>query len=782
MVEDTDSEGGLPVDLSFNHLSPLRCSRSTSFDPDDNPAASKTRRVTVEDVADEDEGNSIVNRRYFEQCPDASWTLREGQTKFEQYQQDKEDEGEDEWAPFCDKEEWELAEWLIRSLGQTCTDEFLKLPITQNRTQPSFHNSRSFLQKVDELPHGPAWSCKKVSIQGNRTDENGRLLHDDVELWTWDPVECIRDLIGNPLFKEHMVYAPTRAYTDHEGLHRVIDDMWTADWWCDKQKQLPKGATIAPVILASDKTCLLQFQGDKSAETSVRATVLIGYLPAGKLSCFTSDSRSLASYRLFHHCMSLLLQPLIAAGRDGVEMVCADSMVCQIYPILAAYVADFPEQCLVACCKENCCPKCLVAADERGDPLSSPMRDPQEAKKGQHPTEFEDFGLRTIYSPFWANLLHTDIFLAFTPDLLHQLHKGVFKDHLVKWCLEIIGEAEMDAHFKAIPDFSGLWHFKKGISAVKQWTGTRVLVVAQAILKFSYFAQLRTHTSNTLQFLENALAVFHANKDILHELEVHEHFNIPKLHQLSHYVQSILLYGTTDSFNTELPECLHIDFAKEAYWASNKRDYKEQMALWLQHQEAVFLHSSYLEWLSVQSQSATIAGHADHNHNIDSGSDSEMEDLQFESHAAPAKAPPVIGQCVLHVLANAPAHPRTSVQQLITAHGAVSFLPALKLFLHKHMPKNRIVPGPQDHFDIFQQVVIVTLPDPQVGESPRRWCIRATPEVSPGPGRKPGFPAKFDMALINNGARTTNLQTLDALAYVEWFTPFREPDPFSGLL
>ncbi|KAG2047657.1 hypothetical protein BDR06DRAFT_985097 [Suillus hirtellus] len=614
---------------------------------------------------------------------------------------------------FVTRKEWELVEWLIKSLRQTHTNKFLKLPI---------------------LPHGPAWSCKKVSIQGNWTNENGQLLHKYIELWTWDPVECIRDLI---------------AYTDHEGIHHVIDDMWMADWWCNKQKQLPKGATIAPIILTSDKTCLSQFRGDKSM------------WPV---------------YRLFHHCMSLLLQPLIAAGQESVEMVCADLMVCQIYPILAAYVADFPEQCLVACCKENCCPKCLVVVDERGDPLSSLMQDPQlikeileKRKKGQHPTEFEDFGLCTVYSPFWANLPCTDIFLAFTPDLLHQLHRASSK---ITW------STEMDAHFKAIPDFPGLWHFKKGISAVKQWTGTehkqmqcifigllagtvpsQVLVVAQAILEFSYFAQLQTHTSDTLQFLENTLVVFHANKDILHELEVCEHLNIPKLHQLLHYVQSISLYGTTDGFNTKLLEHLHIDFIKEAYWASNKQDYEKQMALWLQCQEAVFLHSSYLKWLSVQSQSATIASHADHDHDIDSGSDSEMEDLQFESCAAPTKAPPVIGQCVLHVLANAPAHPWTSIQQLITTHNA-------------YMPKNCIVPGPQDHFDIFQQVIIVALPDPQV----------ATPEVSPGPGQKPGSPAKFDMALINNGAQTTNLQTLDALAYIEWFTPFRGPDPFSGLL
>ena len=100
-----------------------------------------------------------------------------------------------------------------------------------------------------------------------------------------------------------------------------------------------------------------------------------------------------------------------------------------------------------------------------------------------------------------------------------------------------------------------------------------------------------------LNSLESCLNTFHRHKEIVIELEICEHFNIPKLHLLLHYINCICSLGSADGYNMKSPECLHINFVKEAYCVSNKRDYVEKMVIWLQRHEAMWLQESYLIWV-----------------------------------------------------------------------------------------------------------------------------------------------------------------------------------------
>ncbi|KAF8269647.1 hypothetical protein EI94DRAFT_1897314, partial [Lactarius quietus] len=104
-----------------------------------------------------------------------------------------------------------------------------------------------------------------------------------------------------------------------------------------------------------------------------------------------------------------------------------------------------------------------------------------------------------------------------------------------------------------------------------------LLMAVCALLDFIYLAQFPAHTSTSLMHLEDSLTQFHKNKDIFVNLGICDNFNVPKIHSLLHYSPSICLFGTTDNYNTEQTEHLHIDYMKHAFAATNKKDVKSQM-------------------------------------------------------------------------------------------------------------------------------------------------------------------------------------------------------------
>jgi hypothetical protein len=154
-----------------------------------------------------------------------------------------------------------------------------------------------------------------------------------------------------------------------------------------------------------------------------------------------------------------MLEPLVNAGKKGVEMVCSDGYIQKVYPILAAYVADHPEQHLVCCTTDKRCPKGLTKYTELGSPLPCNLRTPKatlyaidKAAQGHLTADFTNQGLRCI-NPFWRTLPHCIIFECIMPDLLHQLHKGVFGEHVATWVRKCIsgGKAKVDRRYKAVP-------------------------------------------------------------------------------------------------------------------------------------------------------------------------------------------------------------------------------------------------------------------------------------------------------------------------------------------
>ncbi|KAG1814167.1 hypothetical protein DFJ58DRAFT_740000 [Suillus subalutaceus] len=56
------------------------------------------------------------------------------------------------------------------------------------------------------------------------------------------------------------------------------------------------------------------------------------------------------------------------------------------------------------------------------------------------------------------------------------------------------------------------------------------------------------------------------------------------------------MLGTTDNYNTEYTERLHIDYAKDAYRATNHKDEFVQMMRWLERKEKILRHDKYVNW------------------------------------------------------------------------------------------------------------------------------------------------------------------------------------------
>lgn len=415
--------------------------------------------------------------------------------------------------------------------------------------------------------------------------------------------------------------------------------------------------------------------------------------------------------------MSHILSPLKAAGINGIQAVDGKGFSRRGHPILSVYVGDYPEQILVSGAYTGDCARCDCPNSELGEfPCVHAARNLghiYDALKHlgdpDYPKICREARIKPIQHPFWEHLPYVDIFQSITPDILHQLHQGVIK-HLLEWVAAACGPSVIDARVCRMPPNHSIHLFKKGITSLSRVSGTEhrqmssfllgVLIDVQlpdgvssrpliratrALLDFLYLAQYPVHTDATLNSLDQSLAEFHANKHVFQTLEIRNNFNLPKLHFLVHYVRSIKLFGTTDNYNTESTERLHIDYAKDAYRATNHKDEFGQMTKWLERQEKMMHHANYAAWKEGQIQHDTVPPGP-----VATASSAVSSLL---ASRATWEAPDMT--CALHVkMTQHPTLKSVPLETIISldGYGASSFVPALCRFIAQFQKPSR-TPG-----------------------------------------------------------------------------------------
>ena len=535
------------------------------------------------------------------------------------------------------------------------------------------------------------------------------------------------------------------------------------------------GATIIPLIISTDKTQVTMFR-NKSAypvyltlgnipkairrKPSMRAQILLAYLPTTKLEHITNKAaRRRAVTNLFHSCMDRVFAPLETAGVEGIIMSTGDGVKYRCHPIVAAYAADYQDQYLVAGTKSGECPKCDVPPDHLGcNDITLHPRDLKKARAAlaladDNPTLFVracvEAGIKPIYRPFWLRLPFLNIYRAITPDILHQILQGILR-HLISWLKAIFGPNELDLRCKCLPPNHNIRLFLNGITGLSKVTGkehdemarillglivdlrlpnnqnpVRLIRAVRALLDFLYLAQYPVHTNETLRALDDALNRFHANKEIFVDLGVQEAFKIPKLHSLRHYNESIKLFGTTDNYNTQATERLHIDYAKDAYRATNAKDEYPQMTRWMERQEKLFRHAHYISWrLSVD-------------------------------HHIPSQQTPVIELKRLAVMPKHPSVRSVTLNTIITEYGATYIREAIARFIatgnHPDWTQRQIEDVVVNTFLPFRAVPVFHKMK-FVSQQSRNSVVVDTIHAQPARQsrrRKCSVSGRFDTALIN---------------------------------
>jgi len=226
-------------------------------------------------------------------------------------------------------------------------------------------------------------------------------------LYSRDIFKSIQFLLAHLQFQKHHGFELVRLAASED--RRIHSQMITGDCWWDTQDRLPAGATIVPVICASDKTHLTNFSRDQHAwllyltignipkgicrTANTRTWILVWLIPCPPKGAKNIDEVSHSAVRtaLSQLCHLELTDP-------GLKWDCADGFQRHFYHLLPAWVGDNPEQVMVPQGSYGSCPMCEIP---NGEPMGYSTFQPLDHSRDHHIFSelLEDNHLDALHTP-----------------------------------------------------------------------------------------------------------------------------------------------------------------------------------------------------------------------------------------------------------------------------------------------------------------------------------------------------------------------------------------------
>ncbi|KAI0309828.1 hypothetical protein OF83DRAFT_1278998 [Amylostereum chailletii] len=515
----------------------------------------------------------------------------------------------DDYSLFGNREEFEIGDFLYRQdqMSGANVDKLMALWAATLREgdSPPFASNKDMQEVIDASKLGDvAWQSFTVTYSGPRpAGEVPPWMLASYEVWFRCPLEVIRNQLSNPDFASEMDFCAKKVYNGKD--KRQYRDFMSGDWGWKQSDILAEdsrnhGATLCPIIGGSDKTTVSVATGQHDYYPF--------YLSNGLITNGARRAhREGISLVAFLSIPKRMTEPLV--------MLCADGHYCRIIFGLGPYIADYPEQVLLACIVQNWCPKYVFPCTARPSLL-----DGAGIRRCAEHTDavldalgmkaaWEEYGIVGDVKPFTADFPRADIHELLSPDLLHQIIKGTFKDHLVGWVNQYLVEehgqsrasaiiADIDRQIAAAPSFPGLRRFSEG-RGFKQWTGddskalmkvylpaiaghvpSQMVRALSAFLEFCYLVRRSTIDEDTLVAIDAALACFHVEREIFRDVGVRpDGFSLPRQHSMVHYVSHIKLFGAPNGLCSSITESKHIKAVKDPYRRTNHNEPLGQMLL-----------------------------------------------------------------------------------------------------------------------------------------------------------------------------------------------------------